>query len=252
MKQRLLILACVASALLWPGSSQALPFRQIEVTGARIHIGDVWPDASARAATFDLGPTPQAGGSRLLTRRDLVAAFDREHVPAPAGLPDAVRVVRKTKRLAPWDVDALVRTSMASTPLHHGVVLAIVNAERPLEVAEGYARVDVEVPRAPKKAGAFSTSAVLSFFDGDGQVSSRVTVPIVLAVSEDGAAYDTPRGSSVTLVVRRNLVEVRVPGVATVDGDVGDPITVQLHGSGRLLHARLSSKDEALATEAPR
>ena len=146
----------------------------------------------------------------------------------------------------------LLRTAMASKPLHQGVVLAMVNAERALEVAEGYARVDVEVPRAPKRAGAFATSAVLSFIDTDGQVLSRVAVPIVLAVSEEGAAYDTPRGTAVTLVVRRNLVEVRVPGVATVDGDVGDPVPVQLRSSGRLLHARLVSRDEALATEAPR
>jgi flagella basal body P-ring formation protein FlgA len=136
--------------------------------------------------------------------------------------------------------------------MHTGVVLAMVSAERALDVAEGYARVDVDMPRAPKRAGAFSTSAVLSFVDDEGQVQSRVTVPVVLAVSELGAAYDTPRGSSVTLVVRRNLVEVRVPGVCTADGDVGDPVTVQLQGSGRQMHALLVSKDEALATEAAR
>ena len=111
---------------------------------------------------------------------------------------------------------------------------------------------DVEVPRAPKKAGAFATSVVLSFVDTDGQVLSRIVVPVVLAISEEGAAYDASRGSAVTLVVRRNLVEVRVPGVATVDCDVGDPVPVQIRSSGRLLHARLISKDEALATEAPR
>jgi flagella basal body P-ring formation protein FlgA len=252
MNLRLISALCLACSLLATAPCRALPLRRIEIVGARIRLGDVLPDTAGSTASFDLGPTPQAGGSRLLTRDDLVAAFDRGHVPVPRGLPEAVRVVRKTRHLAAWDVDGLLRTAMASKPLHQGVVLAMVNAERALEVAEGYARVDVEVPRAPKRAGAFATSAVLSFIDTDGQVLSRVAVPIVLAVSEEGAAYDTPRGTAVTLVVRRNLVEVRVPGVATVDGDVGDAVSVQLRSSGRLLHARLVSRDEALATEAPR
>ncbi len=252
MNLRALFALCMAASLSTTAPSHALPLRQIEVVGARIRMGDILPDAVGRTASFDLGPSPQTGGSRLLTRGDLVAAFDHEHLAVPRGLPDAVRVVRKTRHLAAWDVDALVRTAMASKPMHTGVVLAMVSAERALDVADGYARVDVDMPRAPKRAGAFSTSVVLSFVDSDEQVLSRVTVPVVLAVSEQGAAYDTPRGSSVTLVVRRNLVEVRVPGVSTVDGDVGDPVTVQLQGSGRQMHARLVSKDEALATEAPR
>jgi hypothetical protein len=252
MKLAPLLALCLASCLWTTRPCHAIPLRQIEVIGARIRVGDVLPDASGRTAAFDIGPTPQTGGSRLLTRDDLVAVFDREHTPVPHGLPDAVRIVRKTRRLAAWDVDAIVRTAMAPKPMHRGVVLAMVNAERGLDVAEGYARVDVEVPRAPKKAGAFATSVVLSFVDTDGQVLSRIVVPVVLAISEEGAAYDASRGSAVTLVVRRNLVEVRVPGVATVDCDVGDPVPVQIRSSGRLLHARLISKDEALATEAPR
>jgi flagella basal body P-ring formation protein FlgA len=244
----LLVALAMTSTLPCP----ALPMRQVEVMGSRVRLGDVLPSAVGSAATLDLGPTPQAGASRLLTKSELVAALDHEHVPTPSGLPDAVRVVRKIKRLERWDVDALVRTVMAPKPLHHGVVLAVVNAERPIEVADGYVRVDVEVPRAPKKPGAFATSAILSFVDGEDQVLSRVAVPIVLAVSEDGAAFDTPRGSNITLLVRRNLVEVRVPGVATVDGDVGDPVSVQIRSSGRVLRAQLLSKDEALALEAPR
>ena len=247
-----LVASVVTSALGAPVAGAAMPVRQVEVLGPRVHVADVMPSAPERAGGLDLGPAPQAGASRLLTHADLVSAFEHEHLPTPTGLPDAVRVVRKTKHLATWDVDALVRTAMAPKPLHHGVLLAVVNAERAVDVADGYARVDVEVPRTPKKPGAFATSAVLSFVDADEQVLSRLAVPIVLAVSEEGAAYDTPRGTSVTLLVRRNLVEVRVPGVATVDGDVGDPVPVQIRSSGRVLRARLLSKDEALATEAPR
>lgn len=252
MKARLSLVLWLLSALGTSHVCHALAPRQIQVAGSRVHIGDVWPDAPTTVASLDLGPSPQAGGFRVFTRNDMVAAFDREHEAVPSGLPDAVRVVRRTKHLAAWEVDAIARAAIASKPMRHGVVLAIVNAERALDVADGYARVDVEVPRTPKKAGGFSTSAMLSFVDGDEQVLSRVSVPIVLAVSAEGATYDTPRGTSLTLVVRRGLVEVRVPGVATVDGDVGDPVPVRVGSSGRVLRARLFSKDEALETEGVR
>lgn len=223
--------------------------REVAITGTRIHVGDVLPSATGTTAAIDLGPTPQAGGSRLLTRKDLVAALGRGHATVPAQIPDAVRVVRKTRRLAAWDLDAVVRTAMAGKALHAGVVLAQVEAERSVDVVEGYANVDVDVPRTPKKAGAFATSVVVSFLDADDQVLLRVPVPVVFAVSEEGAQYDTPRGTSVMLVVRRNLVEVRVPGVATADADVGDALPVQIRTSGHVLHAKLIGKDEALAQE---
>ena len=108
------------------------------------------------------------------------------------------------------------------------------------------------MPRAPKKAGGFSTSAALSFLGAGDEVLARALVPIDLAVSEDGAAFDAPRGAPVTLVVRRNFVEIRASGVTEADADVGDAVAVQLGVSGRVIHARLLSGDEALAVEVGR
>ena len=168
------------------------------------------PDADAAAAAVDLGPSPVAGGSRLVTRDDIAAALDKKQIAQPAGVPDAVRVTRKAKHLAPADVATIVRDAMGSKELGRGVTLATVRADRGFDVADGWTRVDVDVPRAPKKAGTFATTAIAALFVGD-EVIARLPVPIELAVSADGATFDVARGTlpSRLVVIQRSLVEVR-------------------------------------------
>jgi len=238
----------VLSATLATTPGTAASIRQVPVTTTRIHLRDLMPDADPAAADIDLGPSPPAGGSRLVTRADIVAALDASQVAAPPSLPDAVRVLRSARHLAASDLNAIVQTAMAAKALGRGVTLASVRADRPVDVADGWTRVDVDVPRAPKKAGTFPTTAIAPFFVGD-DVIARLPVRIDPTVSTEGATYDTPRGASVMLVVRRNLVEVRTPGFAAADGDIGDAIPVQLRPSGRIVRARLSTKDEAVALE---
>jgi len=238
----------VLSATLGTTRGTAAATRQVLVNGTRIHLKDVVPDADASAAQVDLGPSPAPGGSRLVTRADIVAALDARQVAAPPSLPDAVRVLRSARHLAALDLNEIVRTAMGAKPLGRGVTLASVRADRPVDVADGWTRVDVDVPRAPKKAGTFSTTAIASFFVGD-EVIARLPVRLDLSVSAEGATYDTLRGTAVMLVVRRSLVEVRAPGYAAADADIGDVIPVQLRPSGRVVRARLSTKDEAVAIE---
>ena len=229
-----------------PAVAGATP--QVPVTTTRIHLKDVFPEVEAAAAEIDLGPSPPAGGSRLITRADMVAALDAKQIPAPASLPDAVRVVRSARHVGAAELSASVRSALDDKPLGHGVTLAAVRADRTVDVADGWTRVDVDVPRAPKKAGTFTTAAIASFFVGN-DVIARIPVRVDLSVSAEGATYDTIRGAAVMLVVRRSTVEVRAPGFAASDGDVGDVIPVQLRPSGRTIRARLSSKDEAVALE---
>jgi hypothetical protein len=251
MIPRTLIPFCLASALAFATTSAAsagAPPREVFVTATRVHLGDVVPEADALAAAVDVGPSPAAGAARLFTRADFVAALEAKQIPAPATLPEAVRVVRKTRHLVASEMNACVREALFGKPLGHGVTLAGVRAERPVDIADGWTRVDVEVPRAPKKAGNFATNAIASFYEGD-DVIARVAIPIDLAVSDEGASYDTARGATLTLVVRKSFVEIRTEGFAAADADVGDAIPVQLRPSGRILRARLVSKDEAIALE---
>jgi hypothetical protein len=242
-------LALGALALAFPAESSAAPPRQIRLVGARVHVGDVMPDADASIAGVDVGPSPLAGCSRIVSRADVVTALRARELPVPAQIPDAVRVVRQAKHIVPAEMDALVRDAMKDKTLQRGVTLDSVHSEHPVDVIDGWTRIDVDVPRAPKKAGAFATTAFVSFYGAEAEVLARVPVPVELAVSEAGTAYDASRGAPVTLVIRRQLVEVRVGAFAGADADVGDAVPIQLRPSGRVVRARLLSKDEALAVE---
>ena len=241
----LLIGACAA---LHAAAGAAEPIRQVTVTGTRVHLGELMPDLGAEASTVDLGPAPAAGASRLFMRSDIVAALGAKQVPVSGSVPDAVRVVRKSRRLEPAELEGIVRAAVSAKDLARGVTLAKVRAGRPVDVADGWSRVEVDIPKAPKKEGTFATIAIASLFVGD-EVIARVPVPLDLAVSREGATFDAPRGVALTLVVQRTLVEVRAAGMAAADADVGDVLPVQLRDSGRVVRARLTSRDEAIAIE---
>ncbi len=246
------LLAFLAAVLATRVPSAAAAPRQVTIASTRVHVGDVVPDADPAIASLDLGPAPVAGGTRLVTRDEIVAAIDARQLPAPRVVPQAVRVVRKIRRLEPSEVDALVRGAIAAKSLHNGVSIERVHLDHAVDVADGWTQVEVDAPRAPKKAGSFSTTAIVSFLNADHEPLARLSVPVSFAISAEGALFDAPRGASLTLVVRRSFVEVRVPAAASVDADVGDTLPVQVRLSGRVMRARLVSKDEAVAVEAPR
>lgn len=230
-------------------TAAADPPRDVAVTGTRVHLGDLLANVDATEAAVDLGPSPAAGGSRLVSRAEIVSLLNAQHLAPPAAIPDAVRVVRRARHLQPAELEVIVRDAIGSRPLGRGVSLTAVRIPRAVDVADGWSNVEVDVPRAPKKVGAFTTTAIASFFTRAGEVIGRVAAPVELTVSPNGALYDSTRGSAVTLVLRRGLVEVRAAGVAMADADVGDVVPVQLRPSGRVLRARLITTDEALAVE---
>ncbi|MGD0677155.1 MAG: flagella basal body P-ring formation protein FlgA [Polyangiaceae bacterium] len=246
MKRLVLSLALLAGSA---RSAAATPLREVPITGLRVHVGDVVPDADPTAAAVDIGPSPTAGASRVVHREEILAALNAKQVAAPSHVPEAVRVTRRAKHLQPTELDAIVRGAVAAKSLGRGVSLSAVRVERTVDVADGWSRVEVEVPRAPKRLGPFSTTALASFLTASGEVTGRIAVPVELTVAPEGASYDAIRGSQVTIVVRRGAVEVRAAGVTLADADVGDLVPVQIRPSGRVLRARLTANDEALALE---
>jgi hypothetical protein len=60
---------------------------------------------------------------------------------------------------------------------------------------------------------------------------------------------DVAKGATITLLVRRGLVEVSIGAVAGADGDTGGILPVLLKPSGRVVRARIVDKDHAVALE---
>lgn len=230
--------------------ADASPPSLVTVSGARVLVGDVVRGAPADAAAVDLGPSPAIGGSRLIDRATILRALREHAATEPSHLPEAVRVLRLSRTVSATDLERLTRAGLAQHPLARGAALTAVRASRALDVAAGWDAVTAELPRLPRRAGAFSTTALVTFRAGP-EVLGRTSVQVDLLLPASAAAPELARGAAVTLVVRQGLVEIRVGASAGADADVGDTLPVILRPSGRVLRARLIERETALAEDGP-
>jgi len=244
-------LSLVASAALATAGSPAAATSIVDVTvtGTRIHLGDVVVGLGPDVANVDMGPAPAATGVRMMSREELAEALHAHGVEHPAMLPRAVRVHRKLKRLSPDDLGRIV-TDGLSGRLTRGVSLQTVNPTGAVTVPEGWTEVRCEVPRPPRRLGTLASAASVTFFDGS-QALWTVSVPVALVLSQEATLFDVPRGTRVTLFVRRGLVEVSSSATVSSDADVGSVVPVVVAPSGRTLSARLETDHAAVVIDSP-
>lgn len=222
---------------------------RVEVKGPRVRAKDVFPSLGPDAADIDLGPTPPIGTTRVIDKSDIEKAFSAASAAPPKKIPAQVRVSRKTRKLSANDVDNAVKSALSAQKLPRGATLIKVRAAA-TEVADDYDHVNVDFPSLPRKAGPVTVSATVTFVSAENATPIyRTIVPLDLALPPEAAFADIARGSPIALVIRRGLVEVSMPGVAAMDGDVGGVVMVTLKPSGRVVRARAVDKDHAVAEE---
>ncbi|MBM4377493.1 MAG: flagella basal body P-ring formation protein FlgA [Deltaproteobacteria bacterium] len=218
--------------------------RRVEVTGPRLRLGDLVEGLGA-LADVDLGPSPAPGVSRLLRRDELRAELEAQGISSVPRLPEAVRVSRRLERVTSARLQALLLDAVRGAGLRDGIVLRRAEAPANLKVASGWQRVSAMVPRPPRRPGEWSTTVTLAF-ELDGQKLARVAVPAVFDVSPEAAAPDLAKGGPVTLVVKNGLVEIAARASAGDNADVGDVIPVTVSATGKVVRAKLVTKDRAV------
>jgi hypothetical protein len=223
--------------------------REVTVASSRVHVGDLVGGLAPDAAGIDLGPSPAAGGSRVVDRAEIVEALHAHEIESPALLPSSVRVIRKMKRLEVADIEHIVRQGLSSG-LTRGVTLDAVHPPAPVNVPDGWTTIKTEVPRPPRRTGAVACEASVTFYE-NAQALWMMSVPVELMLSHDAAVADVVHGARLTLVIRRGLVEVSASGTAGADADIGDLVPIVLHPSGRTVLARLEDSDHAVALDTP-
>ncbi len=169
-------------------------------------------------------------------------------VLATKRLPASVRVVRKTRRLSADEVSAAITKTLAATKLPKNAAVTAVRAA-PIEIPSELARVTVDLPALPRRAGSVTLGAVVTFLGESDAVLAKSITPIEIHLPPEAAVPDIARGASVALIVRRGLVEITVSGVAATDADIGGVFPVTLRPSGRVVRARALDRDHALAVE---
>jgi hypothetical protein len=220
----------------------------ITVLGARVHLGDVVPGLASDVASTDLGPAPASTGTRVVTRAEIEQALHAHGIDGSTTLPAAVRVHRKLRALDAAELSRIV-TGALGEKLPRGAFLAGVRASH-VSVPDGWTEVRCELPHPPHKAGPFASAANVTFFDG-GQALWTLSVPVDLTLTAEAETYDVPRGSHVTFVIRRGLVEVSSSGTVTIDTDIGGVAPVVVAPSGRSLPARMEDARTAVMVESP-
>lgn len=232
-----------AAPTLLAQTDAAIP--RVEVPGAKIRAQDI---LGASAPDVEIGPAPPIGSSRVVDRAEIERAFAAANITAPKKIPTAVRVSRKTRRLAAGEVATAIRTALAAAPLPRGAMLANVRAVA-TEVPADFERVSVDLPALPRRSGATTVHATVTFLGANDAPLQKTLTPLELVLPPEAAFPDIARGAAMTLIVRRGLVEVNISAVAATDGDVGGILPVTIKPSGRVLRARAIDKDHAVALE---
>lgn len=248
--KRSLLATCLLAV--WPCVASADPgdgIVEVQVSRARLTVADVVRGATGPAGEIDLGRSPVPGGTRVLTREEIAAAIAEAGQGAGASsIPETIRVVRKMMTLDANAVEKVARDAIGARGLWRGVTLSAVRAPKSVKVADGWDRVEVDISKPPRKKGNHSTRARLTFFQG-GEMLTQTAVPIDLALTEEAMVPDVKKGSPVTIVVKRGLVEVTTSAIAQTDADIGSIFPVQLRGSGRVLRVSLQSNGQALVVD---
>lgn len=218
--------------------------RTVEVATNRIKLGDIVVGLGELGET-DLGPAPAPGVARLLTREEVIALLESQSIEAVNGVPEAVRVTRKLDTLKSEELRNLAAEAVELSGLRQGVQLKSMQVPSTLKVATGWETVTANVPKAPRHPGAWTTSVVLEF-DAAGLRVGRLSIPMSFEISPSGALPDVSKGDLVVLVVKSGLVEVSTRATAGDNADIGDTFPLTLRPSGKVVRARLVSRDHAV------
>ncbi len=213
------------------------------VSRARLKVSDL-VRASDEIGSVDLGPAPPPGASRLVARAEI-----EDHIRAsgmdPKGmkLPASIRVVSASMRFTP---EALAK---AATPaivkaLPPGVTLSRVEPSRDLVTHPGTTVRLATVPKLPRQKGPSQSSAMLELVTEDGVVT-KLPVAISVDISDAAAHADVPRGGRLEVYYERGAIKIATTGVALSDVDVGETTQMSLVATGRVVRAKILSRDRA-------
>lgn len=214
------------------------------VDADRMLLKDVATSVPEALASFDLGPMPPPGSSRLVSRldveRSLRSAGQSLHGVA---LTEVLRVVAASRS---YDREELVRwlAPAVTAKLPPGVSLRSLSPISRL-VTSPSARIGrILLPRLPRRPGTVRTTATVELHR-EGSIVGRLSVGLVLDVSEQAARPALAKGATVQLVIDTGGVEVATPGIAMQASELGELGSYRVIKTNKVLLARLESPHAA-------
>ena len=196
--------AVVAGLVFWGANpvGEAATMQRIEVEGKRVLLGHLRTGLAAELANFDLGPAPQPGHRRILTRKQVEKRLRQAMIPqrvldrAGLRMPRRVEIVRPKQVLNEVQLQKMVgrviqsqlppNASLLGTSVVGGIVLG-----------PGRVRVTAQMPRDLR--GGWQ-SARVKVVAGDGR-PRVMPVRFEIEIQQD-LREEVRRGARVMVVVK--------------------------------------------------
>ncbi len=229
----------VTCTLLLPCSVQAgRGSKVVDVLGERMMMQKVLPKLAQRIGAWevDLGPSPQPGKLRTLTKRHIQAQLRRARFLVKGlRIPEHVVVRRRAQTLSEEQLAILIGDGVRSK-LPQNVKLMNIRVQGVSILPQGVVGVEVEPPRRWRQGQ--QSIAVHLFVDGKKQ--RRLLVGATVEMPHKGRAETVvQRGARVRIVARARGVVVRSRGVVQSAGRVGQIVPVLPIYGRKLVHARV-------------
>lgn len=229
-------------------ASSALAAPQtVAVTGNRVELGEVLPNAPETMRAIDICAAPKVGTSRLLERQVIerqvqAAGFET----AGLNLPPAVRIERAGHKYTPTELGALLEKPVIQA-LPEGVSLLHVEATVAITLETGATPGPITLPKLPDRIGSVRVAFSVEFMGEDTPI--RVPVTAVVQIAEHAARAAMPRGSRVQLAITRGSARITADATALADGNVGEEVRFRVNSTGKVLRGVVVSSTLAKVSD---
>jgi hypothetical protein len=251
--------ACIVGFVMVVGLGVASNARAdtVEVQGARVHMGDLLPDAPEPWASLDMGAAPDLSQELRVTREAIVARLAQARMALPPGVtvPRVLRVIRRGQVVTEPRLTQMVRQELIHA-LPPGSRIVALRLSGGVALPPGRVKVHVAVPdaltagaqalqvavraEAAYAPGEYLNAGAVDY--GETHNADAVTVTAYLELATPARGRRVPvlgRGAEVVVQIRSAGVLVQSSGLAQEAGSIGDIVGVlPTHGS-RVLHARV-------------
>ncbi len=239
MRRRLFFLFAILGVC-----GNAVAAEMITLDSARILVGDILPEASAKTAAVDLGEAPPPGGTRVLERQAIWRKLRESGIdPATLSVPPTVRVKSARVLVMPLEFAERAR-GLVVKALRPGVTVQHIDVRAPVGMSPSSTLDRIVISPLPRHAGPFRTTAMVEI-GRNGKTEQRVAVTLELSISPEGAEPELRRGTRVSLMVAKYNATVSIEAVALKDGNIGETIPFRVERTKKTLRGRIDSPSSA-------
>lgn len=219
----------------------------VNVTTRNVRVSDFDPGAPPELASIDLGRAPPPGSSRLFTRREISDRVREAGAdPKRLSMPASVRIASSAERWNPEELAARAESAVRAA-LPPGVTLVKLGALQGVVVPPG-TLVTSARPVIPKRVGRHELT-LMAELRADDETVARSPLRLIIEVSEEALAPAVRKGDRMTLVVEQGNTRIGANAIAMADANLGDAVFFKVTSTGKVLKARVSSRDIGVVVE---